>query len=117
MYLAAFLCCLRSDEVLSLPVENVQYHPLQFNRLDIHLNKRKNRQEDITPFALYFNEETPVWLCPIRAYINYVMVMMEAAGEDYVRFMTEGASTFFRDIDTRGRIDFQRNMVLHIYMI
>ncbi|KAJ3530099.1 hypothetical protein NM688_g7757 [Phlebia brevispora] len=73
MYLIAFLCLLRFDEVLRIRWEFIKLEPLPGGafRLKISLPFRKTHQTgEIAPFYLYINLTKP-WLCALNLYCEF----------------------------------------------
>ena len=77
LYFLAFLCLLRYDEALRIRWSDLILTCVNGNvyRLEVRLPFRKTHQlGGIAPFYLYSNHERP-WLCPIRAYAEWVNIM------------------------------------------
>jgi hypothetical protein len=71
VYLISFLCLLRLQETLTLKSSNIEVAPGYNGFIRINLHQRKTSQQ---PFVIWHNDDKP-WLCPMRAILNYVLLM------------------------------------------
>ncbi|KAK7691376.1 hypothetical protein QCA50_004775 [Cerrena zonata] len=100
IYIIAFLCLLRFDEVLSITWENVHLEEWENTfRICLELSVRKTHQfGGIAPFYLYPNYNRP-WLCPVYLMARWWQMSM-AMGID----MREKGSYVFRKKIGKDRI-------------
>jgi hypothetical protein len=78
-YVIAFICCLRSEELVHIRLENIEMTVGDTNSFKLRLTKRKTRQDGLaTEFVLKRNQERK-WLCPVRAFFDYYSILCAAS--------------------------------------
>ncbi|PPQ78301.1 hypothetical protein CVT24_006499 [Panaeolus cyanescens] len=91
IYLLAFLCLLRIDEVLKIQADQIE---VDGDKITLSLWYRKTHQYgDIKPFVLHYFEDYESFLCPVRALASWFKTSNVTEGYIFRRIVSGDRAT------------------------
>ncbi|PPR00572.1 hypothetical protein CVT24_005457 [Panaeolus cyanescens] len=91
IYLLAFLCLLRIDEVLKIQADQID---VDGDKITLTLWYRKTHQYgDIKPFVLHYFEDYESFLCPVRALASWIKTSNITEGYIFRRIVSGDRAT------------------------